>query len=224
MVKTLLRKTLTAVAGVALTGAVAQAQLVMYSTTGVFAGGACAGTSCTFTGTGGTATLTYTGGTFSYIGGSTAADFGFFQLLEGPLVSPNQYVVPPGTQFTLMITQTSPSGGNSTVVGSVTGTFTLDAATLAAGGGLAWTPSSTAFSIGGVNYQIYTNLQTGQVNIALANGAPTGGACGIGISNPNCTTIQGAITTVPEPSTALLLGSGLMSLGGMAFRRRRQKA
>lgn len=227
-----LRSALVGSAAVTIIGVAASGQLITYSTTGFFTGPGCVDNFCGFAsvGGGGGAAISYTGSTFLYTGSSTSADFGIFRLAALTLTSPNSYVVPAGTMFTLIIFHSGPLGqGLGSISGPVVGTFTLDAATFAAGGGLAWIPATTSFSIVGIPYQIYANQQTGAIDIALpiglGSGDPETASCGTRIGNPNCTTIQGAVAVapVPEPSTALLMASGLGVLSAAAFRRRRRK-
>ena len=111
--------------------------------------------------------------------------------------------VPAGVMFTLFVNQTNPTTGQAMTTGSLTGTLTE----MSNGNGsssLVWTPDSYAFAIGNVDYTITPN-------------AP------IGIGDAGATSINGqGMSTVPEPSSMALLGTGLFGLVPM-IRRKRQK-
>ncbi len=79
-------------------------------------------------------------------------------------------------------------------------------------GGLVWGPiSPSVFTIGAVNYTISRDLLTGGVRIDPPG---LGGVAG------DAQTIRGFVSTVPEPSTYLLMASGLAVLGFWSRRRR----
>jgi hypothetical protein len=106
-----------------------------------------------------------------------------------------------GTTFDLMVTQTAPSAGGATVSATVTGTLAKANGTdffLSFGPG-----PLNFFSIGNVNYSI----QSQYFLVPPASGSEAGK-----------TTLQGQLKAVPEPTTMMLLGTGLLA----AFRARRK--
>ena len=188
--------------GLALTAQVASAQSVAYNTTGTFSG-FCAGLTCT----NGGMTITYN----PLAAGVIVLDSnnGFYsQLSYGSFTvsgaaATQQFF--PGTNFTLTITQTTPTGGSQMITGAITGGAD------ATSSGLRWTPLPTSFSILPIGYTVFT-VQ----NSFVALQAPS--------SNNGLTTIQGDMTNrnsiVPEPSTYLLMSAGLA--GVLVFARKRR--
>jgi hypothetical protein len=179
---------------------VAQAQIV-FTTTGAFTGCGTVNTS------GPTATCGYASGstlTYQTQGEQSVIGFGFvdFGTFTTSGAASQNYA---GATFELRIAQTSPTAGNQNVMGTITGTIQAQQ------GGLVWVPSMTTFAIGGVNYQIFVDAQTGGVAIS----APAaGGAAG------QMQTIRGQVSVVPEPSTYMLMAAGLAGVGFVARRRR----
>jgi hypothetical protein len=187
----------------------ASAQLIQFTTTGFFTG--VGATSCTAAIVGSTATCAYANGSLlqynfgvqQNVVDAGNANFGSFQTSGTTLQS---YV---GNSFTLQVQQTSPTAGTSpNIVGQMTGSFS--ASELGGSGGLVWTPSSNTFSVDAVNYRLFVD-NTGGINIEPPRPA---GLLG------DMQTIRGNVSVVPEPSTYVLVASGLAGLGMMARRRR----
>ena len=192
-------------AALALSVGSAQAQLINFTTAGVFSGVGCSSiggvalVSAWCDATGGIR-VTYTVGEQQVLNGFGNANFGAFATSG---VGPSTFA---NVLFMLTVNQSTPSIGSASSSAPVFGTLA------AIQGGLVWAPlSPTAFAIGQQNYQLATDLLTGGVRIDPPN---VGGALG----NPQ--TIRGFVTSVPEPSTNALMAAGLAALGMVARRRR----
>lgn len=190
-------------AALMLTAGLSQAALVDYSTQGSFNGAAFANvSSLTF----GSTTLTFTGTNATGIGVNTPTNgsLGTFQLTStntaaGDTLSGN---------FAIRITQTTPGPtGTADLGATLSGVVTATSST----GAVQF--STTAVTINGVTYDVANAAFGLSGRVALV--APN--------TNNGMTTVQAAITggAVPEPSTYALLGGGLISLIGLARRRRK---
>jgi hypothetical protein len=105
-----------------------------------------------------------------------------------------------GTTFDIRITQTVPSAGNAIITSLLSGTIGGNTGT---GNGITFTVTSA--TIGGVTYTILNN-PLALVPVTTNNGH---------------TSIQASATTVPEPTTMLLLGAGLAGIAAKVRKRRK---
>jgi hypothetical protein len=190
-------------AALALSTATASAQMINFTTSGAFSG-------CSSTGgvalvnvwceQAGGIRLTYSFAANQVLNGFGNAQFGSFSTSGN---GPSTFA---GVLFALTVNQTTPSVGSALTSTSVTGTVS------AIQGGLVWGEVSPFnFAIGNVNYSISRDMLTNGVRIDPP---------GVGGIPSDPQTIRGFVTTVPEPSTYLLMASGLAALGLVAKRRR----
>jgi hypothetical protein len=188
-------------AGLFVAGTVAHASaatLVQFNTTGVFGNGL---NTITFT-DGGFATLTFNG-TSNALLAPTNASFGDIVLSTGE----GGFTGSASSDFTLNIFQTGPTAGSGQLLGQVEGTFAMLNST-----DFLLTFSDPSTTIAGVQY----SLQPFYFIVPPTSGSGGGAA-------PGVTTVQGQITPlqtapIPEPTTMMLLGTGLLA----AFRARRR--
>lgn len=197
------------IAGVALLlmAASASATPITYGTSG--AGTGFNGTSLlSLAGTNG-ATLNFAPIVSNPISSPTGLSYGEFQLLCTACTSTSGALFPSFT-FNLMVSQTNPTIGSGTFIGSAAGgTVTSLSNPLV----ITWSPillgpGTNNVLSGTFGSSIFT---TTNPTILVALG-----------TNNGTTSVQGLVTSTPEPMTFLLIGSGLVGLG--LLRRKARKS
>lgn len=119
--------------------------------------------------------------------------------------------------FTLTINQSLPSGGVGTMQSTLTGSISF----LTSSGELVFTLANTTTTIGTVTYDLLHTINSGGNRIIkLPNPGSSGAECVEGCSGK--LTMEADISSVPEPASMTLLGSGLLGAGSFLRRRFRK--